>query len=77
MLPEKPAPIAKGYRTYIVAAGTAILPALVTYLAGMDWQGFLGSLGVEPRWQIPLALVLAGTSQAIMRSITTSSPGKK
>lgn len=67
----------QGFRTYIVAALMAGLPSLSTWLMGIDWVAVLTNAGL-PQWSIiPLAGLLAGAIQGVMRSITSTPPATK
>lgn len=56
-----------GYRTYIVAALTALFGVLAT----IDWNAFLQ----DPK--AGASIVAMSLIMAIMRSITTTAPGAK
>jgi hypothetical protein len=56
----------KGWRTYAIGFAMAVVPAGLTYLAGLDWTKI-----VSPQ----LAPIIAGVIMIAMRSITTTSPG--
>lgn len=57
----------KGYRTIAVGAAMAVLPSLLTYLAGVDWTHILGPNA---------AFILAGVITVAMRFVTDTPPGK-
>ena len=66
----------QGFRTYLVAALMAAVPALTTWLGGVDWSVLLRNAGVPDALVIPLAGAIAAAIMAFMRSITTTPPGK-
>ena len=67
----------QGFRTYIVAALMAAVPALTTWLGGIDWSVILRNAGVPDALVLPLAGALAAAIMAFMRSITTTPPAQK
>lgn len=56
----------KGFRTFIYGGLVAVVPALLTYLGGIDWT----SLGISPS-----AAAVIGAGIIGLRTITTTSPG--
>lgn len=67
----------QGFRTYLVAMLVAVLPMLSEWLGGVDWVSLLTNMGVPQQLVIPLSAMIAGGLMALMRSITTTAPGKK
>lgn len=67
----------QGFRTYIVAALMAAVPALTTWLGGVDWSAILRTAGVPDALVLPLAGAIAAAIMAFMRSITTTPPATK
>jgi hypothetical protein len=57
----------KGWKTVIFGLATAIVPAALTYVGGIDWT----TLGVSPG----VAAIIGGVIIAL-RAATTSSIGK-
>lgn len=66
-----------GFRTYLVAALMAAVPALTTVLGGVDWSAILRNAGVPDALVLPLAGAIAAAIMAFMRSITTTPPATK
>lgn len=66
----------KGLRTFGVALLMAVVPAVTTYLGNINWVELLADLGVSPKWQAPLAGIVASVVMAGMRSITSTPPAK-
>ncbi len=56
----------KGYKTFAFGLAVAIIPAIITYLGGVDWH----SLGVSPT-----VAALIGTAIVALRAVTTTPPG--
>lgn len=54
----------KGWRTILTGLAIAIVPAGLTYLAGVDWKQY-----VSPE----LALVVSGALTVALRFVTTTS----
>lgn len=57
----------KGWKTVAFGVLTAILPALLTYLGGIDWT----SLGIHPATAAAI-----GSAIIALRAITNTSIGK-
>lgn len=58
----------KGWKTIIVGAGLAAVPAALQYLAGIDWTQY-----VSPEW----APTIAAAIMIAMRLVSTTPAGKK
>lgn len=56
----------KGYRTIIIAALVAVVPAAVDYLAGVPWT----ALGIDPKVAAALGVVFG-----VLRIVTTTPIG--
>jgi hypothetical protein len=67
----------EGFRTYLVAALMAAVPTLTEWLAGVNWVEVLTNAGVGQQWVVPLAGIMGAVVMAVMRSITSTPPGKK
>jgi hypothetical protein len=60
----------QGFKTYLVALLMGFLPAITTWVAGIDWAHLLMAWGVPQAYIVPLAGLLAAVVMAVMRAIT-------
>ena len=58
----------KGWRTFAASFLVAMVPALLTWVAGIDWT----AIGISPKAGMFLGLIFAS-----LRAMTTTAPGKQ
>lgn len=58
----------KGWKTVVFGLATAILPAAITYLGGVDWT----KLGIHPGMAAAIGAIIVG-----LRAMTNTSIGSK
>ena len=59
-----------GYKTYLVAVLMAVLPALSTWLGGVDWAAVIRNAGVPDAFVVPLAGLVSALIMVVMRKLT-------